>query len=75
MIDKKYAKINELRQFLFATDYKVIKEVETDYKMPQELKDERQSARDEINRLGQEVEQLKEDEQNEEIHHESISLR
>jgi len=65
-----YAQINEHKSYLRQTDYKVIKEAETEYVMPNELKDRRQFARDEINRLEYEVEliieQLEEDEQNQE---------
>ena len=69
-INEMYAQINEHKSYLRQTDYKVIKEAETEYVMPNELKDRRQFARDEINRLEYEVEliieQLEEDEQNQE---------
>ena len=55
-----YAQINEHRNYLNQTDYKVIKEAETEYTMPIELKDARQHARDEINRISYEVEKMEE---------------
>lgn len=58
MIDLKYARRNELLKFLSETDYKVIKEAETSYIMPQELKAERQAARDEINELELQIKEI-----------------
>lgn len=50
-----YAQINEHKSYLRQTDYKVIKESETSFEMTEELKDDRQHSRDEINRLEYEI--------------------
>lgn len=57
-INKKYAEINELKALLVRTDYQVIKEAEGGYSVPQEIIDERQDARNRINVLEAEIEQL-----------------
>lgn len=62
-INKKYAEINELKAMLVNTDYHVIKEAEGDYSVPQEIIDERQDARNRINVLEAEIEQLKSEEE------------
>ena len=62
-INKKYAEINELKALLASTDYQIIKDAEGDYSVPQEIIDERQDARAEINRLEAEIEQLKSEEE------------
>ena len=49
------------KTYLKETDYKVIKEAETGVAMLSEMKDERQFARDEINRLEYEVSMLEEE--------------
>lgn len=54
-INGMYAQINEHKNFLRETDYKAIKQAETDYRMSDEELEERQFARDEINRLEYEV--------------------
>ena len=59
-VNEKHAQINELRNYLRSTDYKAIKEAETGVAMLSEVKDERQFARDEINRLEYEVSMLEE---------------
>ncbi len=48
------------KTYLKETDYKAIKEAETGVVMLSEMKDERQFARDEINRLEYEVSLLEE---------------
>ena len=48
------------KTYLKETDYKAIKEAETGVAMLSEVKDERQFARDEINRLEYEVSMLEE---------------
>lgn len=58
-INKKYAEINELKALLARTDYQVIKEAEGGYSVPREIIDERQDARNRINVLEAEIEQLK----------------
>jgi hypothetical protein len=62
-INKKYAEINELKAMLVNTDYHVIKEAEGGYSVPQEIIDERQDARNRINVLEAEIEQLKSEEE------------
>jgi rRNA maturation endonuclease Nob1 len=48
---------------LVNTDYHVIKEAEDGYSVPQEIIDERQDARNRINVLEAEIEQLKSEEE------------
>jgi hypothetical protein len=62
-INKKYAEINELKAMLVNTDYHVIKEAEGGYSVPQEIIDERQDARNRINVLEAEIEQLESEEE------------
>lgn len=62
-INKKYAEINDLKALLASTDYQVIKEAEGGYSVPQEIIDERQGARNRINILEAEIEQLKSEEE------------
>lgn len=57
-INKKYAEINDLKALLASTDYQVIKEAGGGYSVPQEIIDERQDARNRINVLEAEIEQL-----------------
>ena len=57
-INKKYAEINDLKALLASTDYQIIKEAEGGYSVPQEIIDERQDARNRINILEAEIEQL-----------------
>ncbi len=59
-VNEKHAQINELRNYLRSTDYKAIKEAETGYVMPEEIRDSRQHSRDEINRLEDEISMLEE---------------
>lgn len=61
-INGMYAQINEHKNFLRETDYKAIKQAETDYRMSDEELEERQFARDEINRLTYEITLLEEQE-------------
>ena len=61
-INGMYALINERKNFLRETDYKAIKQAETDYRMSDEELEERQFARDEINRLTYEITLLEEQE-------------
>ncbi len=80
-INSKQSSILGYKSYLRETDYKAIKEAETGVSMAIEIKDARQHARDEINRLEYEIELLAEqleeqkDEQIEEDFHENISLR
>lgn len=60
-MNKKYAQINENRQFLLATDYKIIKEFDCGTPACAELKAKRQEARDEINRLEAEIKLMDEE--------------
>lgn len=60
-INKKYAEINDLKALLASTDYQVIKEAEGGYSVPREIIDERQDARNRINVLEAEIEQLEAD--------------
>lgn len=57
-INKKYAEINDLKALLASTDYQIIKKAEGGYSVPREIIDERQDARDRINVLEAEIEQL-----------------
>ncbi len=57
-INKRYAEINDLKALLASTDYQVIKEAEGGYSVPQEIINKRQDARDRINALEAEIEQL-----------------
>ncbi len=59
-VNEKHAQINELRNYLRSTDYKVIKEAETGYVMPEEIRDSRQQARDGISELEYEISLLEE---------------
>ncbi len=59
-VNEKHAQINELRNYLRSTDYKVIKEAETGYVMPEEIRDSRQQARDGISELEYEISTLEE---------------
>lgn len=56
-----YAQINEHRNFLSNTDYKVIKEAETSYVLTEDEREQRQNARDEINRLTYKITLLEEE--------------
>jgi hypothetical protein len=62
-INKKYAEINDLKALLASTDYQVIKEAEGGYSVPQGIIDERQDARNRINVLEAEIEQLESEEE------------
>lgn len=57
-INKKYAEINELKAMLVNTDYHVIKEAEGDYTAPEEVLQIRAAARNRINVLEAEIDQL-----------------
>ncbi len=57
-INKKYAEINDLKALLASTDYQVIKEAEGGCSVPREIIDARQDARNRINVLEAEIEQL-----------------
>ena len=80
-INSKQSSILGYKSYLRETDYKAIKEAELGVKMAGDVKDARQHARDEINRLEYEVELLvkqleeQQNEQNQEDFHENISLR
>lgn len=80
-INSKQSNILGYKSYLRETDYKAIKSAELGIEMADDVKDARQHARDEINRLEYEVELLVEqleeqqDEQIEEDFHENISLR
>lgn len=60
-INEKYAEINEMKALLSDTDYHVIKHAEGDYTIPDEILQERQHARAEINRLEAEIMILEEE--------------
>ena len=64
-INEKYAQINELKAMLASTDYMFIKQVESGYIPPHEVVNERQAAREKINTIESEIEQLKLAEQSE----------
>lgn len=57
-INEKYAEINELKAMLVNTDYHVIKEAEGDYTAPEEVRQIRAAARNRINVLEAEIDQL-----------------
>lgn len=65
-INAKYAMIAELKQYLTSTDYHVIKQSEEGHIIPQNILMERHAARENINVLESEIEEL-ELMQNEEI--------
>lgn len=60
-INEKYAEINEMKALLSDTDYHVIKHAEGDYTIPDEILQERQRARAEINLLEAEIANLEEE--------------
>lgn len=80
-INEMYAQINEHKNYLKDTDYKAIKEAEIGVRMDEAVRDRRQQARDEINRLEYEIELLTEqleeqkNEQSQEVFHEDTPLR
>ena len=57
-IDKLQSQILEHKAYLFSTDYVVIRNQETGQSMPEEIKDMRNFARAEINRLEAEIAKL-----------------
>ena len=59
-INSKQSSILGYKSYLRETDYKAIKSAELGIEMAVEIKDARQHARDEINRLEQEVSILEE---------------
>ena len=80
-INEMYAQINEHKNYLKDTDYKAIKEAEIGVRMDEAVRDRRQQARDEINRLEYEIELLTEqleeqkNEQSQEVFHVDTPLR
>ena len=57
-IDKLQSQILEHKAYLFSTDYVVIRNQETGQSIPEEIKDMRNFARAEINRLEAEIAKL-----------------
>ena len=57
-IDKLQSQILEHKSYLFSTDYVVIRSQETGQSIPEEIKDMRNFARAEINRLEAEIAKL-----------------
>jgi hypothetical protein len=57
-INAKYAMIAELKQYLTSTDYHVIKLSEGGYIIPQNILMERHAARENINALENEIEEI-----------------
>lgn len=57
-INSKYALIAELKQYLDLTDYHVLKQAEGGYKTPQDILFRRAEARENINALEGEIEEL-----------------
>jgi len=56
-----YAQITELKGFLYSTDYKVIRAYEQNQPVDAELLQARQAARNEINRIEVEIENMPEE--------------
>ena len=57
-IDKLQSQILEHKAYLFSTDYVVIRNQETGQSIPEEIKDMRNFARAEINRIEAEIAKL-----------------
>ena len=57
-IDKLQSQILEHKSYLFSTDYAVIRNQETGQSIPEDVKDMRKFARDEINRIEAEIAKL-----------------
>ena len=57
-INQKQSKILEHKSYLFSTDYVFIRNQETGQSIPEEIKDMRNFARAEINRLEAEIAKL-----------------
>lgn len=57
-INKLYAKIAEHKQYLQSTDYHRLKAAEGNYTIPAEIIEQSQFARQEIDRLIQEIEEM-----------------
>ena len=57
-INKKYSMIAEFKLFLNSTDYHILKQVEGGYQAPQDILFQRVEARENINALEREIEEL-----------------
>ena len=57
-INKKYAMIAELKLYLNSTDYHILKQMEGSYQAPQDILFQRAEARENINALESEIEEL-----------------
>ena len=57
-INKRYAMIQEQRNYLSSTDYHVLKQMEGNYTTPQYVLSQRAEARENINALQSEIEEL-----------------
>ena len=57
-INKKYSMIAELKLYLNSTDYHILKQVEGNYQAPQDILFQRVEARENINALEREIEEL-----------------
>ena len=57
-INKRYAMIQEQRNYLASIDYHVLKQMESGYTAPQDILLQRAEARENINALQSEIEEL-----------------
>ena len=58
MINEKYKEIHELKAYLTATDYKVIKSFEHGYVLEEAILQQRENARQHINTLEVEIAEI-----------------